>query len=300
MENNSPWALKIGLFIVVLTWLAYTLFTFGRFLITGVDVPFTDVPGRIGFGFRTASAFLAFITVLFYSVKRDFSRTEAINTTRWIVLLEAAYWIMFLPAAVWGFQQSTVQFSQEFFIIEAGLPCLVEAIVMPTVLIALFFKLNPNKPAEGFIKWVLIVVAAEILVFWFNYTSQWWAEIYYQGTGFLGQSHVAILEFIMTTVGLLLLGAYAAIFTTSAKGTRRVSDLNFRKGGAILTLLGLYFDLILLFWIVFPFADGTLTIWAPFIIDHNVDLWMATLPLIGVPLMFYKKPAMKNQPPQQQ
>jgi len=289
--NNPRWALRIGLFLVMLTWLVYTLFKFGMFLLNGVEVPFTDVPGSVGFGFRTAAAFLAFVTVLFYVVKRDFSKAEALASLRWIVLLEAAYWILFLPAAVWGFQYSNIQFTQELWILETGLPCLVEAIAMSTVLVVLFFKLSQKKPAEGAIKWALIAAATEILVFWFNYTSQWWSEFFLNGTRFLGQSHVAILEFGLTGIGLLVLGAFAAVYAKSMSGTRALSKLSLRQAGAIITALGLYFDVILLVWVLVPDFGASLIIWPKFIVDHNVDLWMATLPLVGVPLMLHRPEA---------
>lgn len=288
MENRSQWALKIGLFLVLLTWLVYTLFQYGKCLINGVDVPFTDVPGSVGLGFRTAAAFVAFVTMLFYMVKRDFSKTEIFASLRWIVLLEAAYWILFLPAAVWGFQYSNIQYSSAFFILETGLPCLVEAIAMPAVLVVLFFKLNPNKPAQGAIRWALIAATVEIFVFWFNYTSQWWSEFFVQGTGFLSQSHLAIFEFVLTVAGLLLLGVFAAIYTHMSSDVRSLSRLNIRRAGAIITALGLYFDIILLVWFVFPDFGVYLTIWPTFIVDHNVDLWMAMLPIVGIPLMLNK------------
>jgi hypothetical protein len=291
VEKPSQWALKIGLFLVLLTWLAYTVFQFGKFLLNGVDVPFTDVPGSIGFGFRTAAAFVAFVTVLFYMVKRDFSKTEALTSLRWIVLLEAAYWLMFLPAAVWGFQYSNIQYSQEFFILEAGLPCLVEAIAMPTVLVVLFFKLNPNKPTQGAIRWALIAATVEIFVLWFNYTSQWWSEFFLQGTWFLSDSHIAIFEFGLTVAGLLVLGVFAAVYTHVYESAQSLSKLNFRRAGIILTALGLYFDIILLIWFVVPDFGANLTIWPTFIVDHNVDLWLVSLPLVGIPLMLHKPKA---------
>ena len=80
MTNKFLWAFKLGLFIAVLTWFSFTMYQFGKTVLNGVSVPFTDVPGSIGFGFRVAASFIAVVTVLFYLVKRDFSQVEVLNS----------------------------------------------------------------------------------------------------------------------------------------------------------------------------------------------------------------------------
>ena len=289
MEKNSRMPLKVGLLIIALFWFGLTLYQFGRFLFNCVDVPFTDIPGSVGFAFRTVASFIAVVTLFFYVVKRDFSAAEAITSFRWIILLMAAYWLLFLPSAVWGFQYNAIAYPQEFFIIETGLPCLVEALVMPTVLVVLFFKLNVTKPSNDAIKWGLIAAAANIFVFWFNYTAQWWSEIYLQEIGVFSKYPVYMFEFIITVGGLLLLGIYAAVYAKNSVG-KTLADLDLRGAGVILTGLGLYFDLIVVLWLLFgDVSGGALTVWPTFIVLHNVDLWMATLPLVGIPLMLYRK-----------
>ena len=292
MENKSQWAFKIGLFIVVLTWFSLTMYKFGTTVLNLTDVPFTDMPGSVGFGFRAAASFMALIITLFYLVKRDLSTSEVITSFRWIVLLEAAYWMLFLPAAIWGFDFQSVLYSREFFILEAGLPCLVEALVMPTVLVVLFFKLSPNKPAQAAIKWALIAAAAYLFVFWFNYTSQWWSEIFLSGTDFLSKSMLYSFEFAITVGGLLLIAVYAAVYAKNHFGTKTLSSLNLRKAGIIVTSLGLYFDAIWIAWLVFGNV-GPLTVWPTFSVLHNVDLWMVSLPLVGLPLLLSKNAAVK-------
>ncbi|MFB3889723.1 MAG: hypothetical protein ACE14S_09550 [Candidatus Bathyarchaeia archaeon] len=292
MENKSTWAFRIGLFIVVLTWFAFSIYQAGKSIFNfDPEVAFTDLPGSVGLGFRTVTGFVAVISILFYLVKRPIAPCEVKITFRWLVLLQVAYWVFFLPAAVWGFQYRSLLYTQEFFMIEAGIPCLVEGIVMPAVLLVLFFKLGSDKPAQGAIKWGLIAAAANIFVVWFNYTSQWWSEIYLNGTGFLVQSLVYAFEFGLTVVGLLLLAVGAAVYARNSAGATSLSQLNFRKAGLILTALGLYFDILLLLHVLVPAGGSLLTVWPTFAIDHNVDLWMATLPVVGLPLVFSKKRA---------
>ncbi len=288
MENKAKWAFKIGLFIVALTWFSYTMYKFGATVLNLTDVPFTDMPGSVGFGFRAAASFMALIVTILYLVKRGLSTCEVVTSFRWIVLLEAAYWALFFPAGIWGFNFQSVLYSRDFFIIEAGLPCLVEALVMPTVLVVLFFKISPNKPAQGAIKWGLIAAVAHLFVFWFNYTSQWWSEIFLQGTALITNSHVYTVEFALTVVGLLLITVYAAVYAKNSSKAKTLGELNLRKAGLIVTGLGLYFDVLLLLWLLFGDMGG-LTVWPTFAVLHNVDLWMATLPLVGMPLLFSKK-----------
>jgi general stress protein CsbA len=292
----SRWAFKAGLFAVLLVWFGSTVVQVGRSLITGVDVPYTDIPGAIGLSFRTAAVFVAIITVLFYLVKRGFSRVEVVNTFRWLVLFEAGYFVLFLPSAIWGLQYSSVLYSREFFIIEAGLPCLVEALVMPTVLVVLFFKLKANAPVADAIKWGLIAASANVFVIWFNYTAQWWSDIYLHGVGFLGQSHLYLFEFALTVGGLLFLAIYTAVYAKNSAGTQTLAGLDLRRAGAILTALGLYFDVLVVLWVLFgDVSFGRLTVWPVFSVLHNVDIWMAALPLVGVPLMFSRRRAVEEK-----
>ena len=137
----------------MLSWFSYTVYQLAKGIINGVGVPFTDMPNLIGMGFRAAAGFVALVTLLFYLVKRDFSMPEAVTSARWVVLLEAAYWATLLPSALWGFQFTPSRYPRGFIIIETGLPCLVESVLMPVVLGALFFSLSPKKPVKGAIKW---------------------------------------------------------------------------------------------------------------------------------------------------
>jgi hypothetical protein len=289
IENKSNWAFRIGLFIIALTWLFFSIYQSGKSIFNfDPELAFTDLPGSIGLGFRTVAAFVALVTILIFLVKRDLSKLELLTNFRWILLFEAVYWLVFLPSGIWGFQYSGVQYSHEFFIIETGLPCIVQGLIMPPVLVMLFFKLSPKRPAKGAIKWGLIAAVAQILVFWFNYTSQWWSEIYLDGTKFLTQYPMYALEFAGTVGGLLLLAVYAILYARRMSGVESLDGLDLRHAGFIITLLGLYFDIIVLLWLLFGNV-GTLTVWPTISVDHNLNLWLVSLPLVGLPLIFSKK-----------
>lgn len=288
MENQSAWVFKTSLFFVALAWFSFTMYKFGATVLNLTDVPVTDMPGSIGFGFRASASFIALSVSMFYLAKRSLSPTELVTSLRWVIALEAVYWLLFLPAGFWGFNFQSVLYSREFFIIEAGLPCLLQAVLMPTVLMILFFKLSPTKSSVKAMQWALVALASYLFVFWFNYTSQWWSEIYLHGTDFILSSPRYALEFILTAVGLLLLTVYAAAYARNSFKLKTLNDFNIHKVSIVLTALGLYFDVLLALWFLFG-SSAILTVWPTFAVLHNVDLWMATLPLIGLLLFFTKK-----------
>jgi hypothetical protein len=290
MERNSEWRVKVGFLLVVLVWFIFTAYQLAKALINGVDVPYTDIPGGIGLGFRTAAGVTALIAILYFVVKKDLPRAKVVYTFRLVVLLMVAYFAFFLPSAIWGFQHSSILYSNEFFILETGLPCLLKAIVMPFVLTVFFFKLKEKEPAQNAVRWGLIAAVTSTFVLWFDYTSQWWSEIYLRGTSFIMESRLYAFEFVLTIIGLLFIAVYAGVYAKQHSAAKTLSELNFRKLGIIVSGLGLYFDIIWVLWIMFgDVSGGKLTVWPAFSVLHNVDLWMVALPLAGLPLLLSKR-----------
>jgi hypothetical protein len=288
MEAKSNWTFKTGLFLVVLFWFSFTIYQLGKATYNGIDIAFTDVPAAIGLGFRVAAGFIALITLLFYMVKRDMSPLEALTSMRWIVLLEAVYWFSLFPSAIWGFQTSFPMYPRELFIIGTGVPCLAESIVMPVALGALFLKLSAKKPARGAIKWGLIAGTGYIFVLWLNYTAQWWSDMILSGIDFISLHPLNAFGFALTAGGLLLLTLYSGVYSKRSFGTDVLTGLNLKKAGAIIIALGLYFDVLILSWLLFgnP-SEGSISY--TFFMFHNMDLWLLSLPLVGLPLALYEK-----------
>jgi hypothetical protein len=288
LTGKPAWSIKLGLFIVVLFWFIYTVYQLIEILHGGIEVPFTDIPATLGLSLRTIASLIALLAAGLYMIRYNFSSMRTLYYFRWVVVFEAAYWLSFLPSGIWGFQYNTILYSQEFFILSIGIPCILEAILLSSILFILASRIGAKKPEQVTIKWLLITVVAYFFVFWFNYTAQWWSEIFVSGTSFIWTSRLYAFEFILTIGGLLLLTIYSGIFTKISIGADSVEKLNLRKVGATITAFGLYFDLLLLLWILFPNLGDALTVWPTISVEHNPDLWMASLPFIGIPLMFYK------------
>jgi hypothetical protein len=290
MGKSFNYSFNLGVFVVVLSWFSFTLYQFGRGIM-GQMVYFTDVPGSVGLGFRTAAGLISLVIVLFYLFKKNLLPTELSISVRWVVLLEAVYWLTLLPSAIWGFQFDGFGYSKALIIVSTGLPCLLESTLTPAFLFLLFFKLKSSNPTEIKIKWVLISGTIYIFVFWFNYTMQWFAEIIRSGASFITCYPVNALAFILTTVGLFALVLYSMRCTISyAKEPLKgevFEHFNLKYIGVIITAFGFYFDIIFLLWLLFGSPSGW-TMWHTFFIYHNVDLWMLSLPLAGIPLAFRK------------
>ncbi|MEM2092851.1 MAG: hypothetical protein QXE16_01045 [Candidatus Bathyarchaeia archaeon] len=272
----------LGIFVVVLSWFTFTLYQFAKG-ITGQIVYFTDVPGSVGLGFRTAAGLMALIMILFILFGRELSGSETLISLRWIILFEAIYWMTLLPSAIWGLCfKGGFGYTREVIIASTGLPCLLESTVLPAFLLLLFAKLKPDKPYIEKARWAFIAGTLYIFIFWFNYTMQWIAELLRTGTGFILNYPVNTFALTLTAIGLLLITLYTAIYTR--KFMENPNKTGLKQLGVIITAFGLYFDINLLLWLVYG-SPGGWNLWHTFFIHHNMDLWMATLPLAGLPLL---------------
>jgi uncharacterized membrane protein YqhA len=102
-----------------------------------------------------------------------------------------------------------------------------------------------------------------------------------------------MLNFILTTFGLVALAIYAAYFTKKSSGVQTLQELKLKTVGAIITALGMFFLWNYLTWIFFG-GNYLWSDWFAWFLGHNLDLWMLSLPLIGLPLLFINKLQEKN------
>jgi hypothetical protein len=285
-NSSSNYLIKTGLLAVALTWFLFTFYQFPKAAINIGQMNFwvflTDTAGVIGLGFRTVASFFAVITILFFIFKRDLSKPEAMMSVRWIILGEAIAIFTLFPSGIWGM----LSVDRLGFLIETGIPCLVESILLPIVLIKLFFELNPNKAERRAIKWGMITGTAYIFVFWLNNTVNWVYALMQKGTEYITSYPLNMLSFALTTIGLLALTVYAAYFTKKSSVIETIQKLDFRRVGAIVTALGLYFVTIYLLWIYLGSIGGW-GAWYAWFLGHNMDLWLMSLPMAGVPLLLH-------------
>jgi hypothetical protein len=299
--------LKIGLLIVSIVYFLFTfhvLFTLswiGEWEYLGGGsalfwIFITDISASFGLVFRFIASLIAVAAIIFYFAKKGLSAPTAFKVLKWILVLEAIYWVPLILSGVWGvlpvglssFGEATGLSFNVGLLITTGVPCLVSATAIPIALFKLASKLNPNKPTKDAIKWGLIAGTVYVFVFWLNNTGMWIATIMSKGTEYLTTYPENLLSFALTTIGLLALALFTAYFTKKSVGTETLEKLKLRTIGAIIVALGLYFLWNYLTWIFFG-GDYLWSDWYAWFVGHNLDLWMLSLPLVGLPLLFKRQ-----------
>lgn len=310
MTKLSVWSpLKIGLFIVVIS---YFLFTFkAMFTLSWVGeweafegslrliIFVEDVSAATGVAFRLVASAIALVTVTLYFTKKSFSTDRVKKLFRIVLVAEAFYWLGLLTTAVLSLTSSfgitiwrvnghvsTIPLATSLLIYE--IPLLIQSIGIPAVLLKLSSELKPNKPLKGAIKWGLIAGTLYVFVFWLTSTAMWTSTVLRQGMQYLTFYPENMASFILTTFGLLALTVFTAFFAKKHVGTESLEKLDFRTIGSIVTALGLFFFWNYLNWIFFG-KDETWSYWHLWFLG-NLNLWLLTLPMLGLPLMFKRKP----------
>ena len=297
--------LKIGLLIVILAYflftlhLTFTLSWIGEWNRSGsysFDIFITDISGFVGLIFRFAASIIALAAMIFYFVKKNLSKPTAYKILRWILILEGIYWLGLLASGVVSVQSLTMGLGNQpakTLLNSLAIPTLIESIAPPISLFILASKLNPDKPPQKAIKWGLITGTIYIFVFWLTNSSMWLITWEIKGTEYLTSYPENLLSFILTTFGLLALAIYTAFFTNKSIGAKTLQEPKLKTIGAIILALGMYFLWNYLTWIFFG-GNYLWSTWYAWFLGHNMDLWMLSLPLLGIPLLFLDRLHEKN------
>ncbi len=307
--------LKVGLFIVALSYFLFALHsTFelswigewnriggqGHFLF---DIFVEDISGFIGIIFRFAASIIAICAAIFYLNKGTLTTSKNYKLLRWVLVLEAIYWLGLIMTAVLNVQNSLqlgAHASANLLInswLLTTIPSVVEATLIPATLLILAYKLSPAKPLNGVIKWALITGTSYIFVFWLTNTSMWFITLRLEtGYGYLTTYPQNLVSFILTTFGLLALTIYSAYFTKKSSVAKSLQELNLKIVGGLILALGMYFLWNYLTWIFFG-GNYVWSFWYAWFLGHNMDLWMLSLPLLGVPLLFFERLHEKTSSP---
>jgi hypothetical protein len=287
MQNSKlDLPLKAGLLLAVISWFSYIFYDFNILLFnrhTTFPIIIEDTAIAWGLGFRMTAAAIAIIVVVFFVIRKEFSRLEATTGLRLIVLLEGLYALAFLGGAlnVW---------KRDFFTVprflEQGIPCLFEGILIPIVLYKLFLALNPNKPRKNAVKWALIYIAVFILVFWLNNMGYWVGTVLIKGLDYIIQYPINLLSFVITVVGLLLLFLYIAVLSSRWVRTGSLNSLKLTRIGLTVTLLGLYPLFVFLLWLFFGSVGGWGQWYAWFLSHGHMTFIVLPVLLLSLPLLF--------------
>jgi len=263
-----------------------------------------DLSAATGVAFRLVASAIALVTVTLYFTKKSFSTNLLKKMVRIVLIGEAFYWLGLLTTAVLSLTSSfgitiwrvnghvsTIPLFTSLLIYE--IPLLIQSIAIPAVLLKLSSELKPNKPLKGAIKWGLIAGTLYVFVFWLTSTAIWASTVIRQGIQYLICYPENMFSFILTTFGLLALTVFTAFFAKKHAGTENLEKLDARTVGGIVTALGLFFFLNYLNWIFFG-KDETWSYWYLWFLG-NLNLWLLTLPMLGLPLLFKQKPSDRQE-----
>ena len=309
--------LKIGFLIVALAYFLFTSHALFNLSWIGEWESFSgafrsvilieDIAATIGIAFRFIASAIAFAGVVLYFKKKGLPTQTIKKVLRLVLIGEAIYWLGLVASGVlplfstlgfatWRVNGHISVLPVLTSLLTNEIPVLVESIAIPVVLFKLSYELKPNKPARGAIKWGLIAGAVYVLVFWWTNTAQWVPTVMRQGTDYLTSYPQNLLSFALTSIGMLALTVFTAYFAKKSTGTESVEKLPLKTIGAITLALGLFYLWNYLTWIFF----GTNEIWSrwyQWFLGHNPNLWLLSIPLAGLPLLFFAKKSitMKNK-----
>lgn len=299
---KSVSVLKAGLLIVATAYFLFnlhSLFTLewvGEWERIGGGSLFTiiliqDLSAFGGIIARFIAGIMALMSAVIYFRRGLPSTQKLCRTIRWILVLEAVYWFALIPTAVSLAYIAVIFYGSATVGLLGNLawttiPVFVESMVLPSALIVLAKKLDYKKPSVDAIRWAWISGVFLIVVFWLTNMGTWMLTVGTKGLGYLAYPQ-NMFSFILTAGGLIALVLYTVYFAKKRGFASAWQSLNLRGVGIIMTLLGLFFLLNYLNWIFFG-GDYIWSTWYAWFLGHNLDLWMLTLPLVGIPLMLYR------------
>jgi len=301
--------LKIGFLIVALAYFLFTLramFTLswiGEWESFGGSFSFVifveDITSTIGIASRLVASAIAFAGAVLYFVRKGLSTQMTMKVLRLVLIGEAIYWLGLLASgvlplfstlgfAIWRVNGHISTLPVLTSLLTNEIPLLVESIAIPVVLFKLASELKPNKPVKGAIKWGLIAGTIYVFVFWLTNTALWVSTVMRQGMEYLTSYPQNLLSFALTSIGMLALTVFTAYFAKKSIGTEVVEKLELKKIGVIIIALGLFYLWNYLTWIFFGRAE-IWSNWYGWFLGHNLNLWLLSITLVGLPLLFEQK-----------
>jgi hypothetical protein len=123
----------------------------------------------------------------------------------------------------------------------------------------------------------------------------WMFALAEKGTEYLTNYPYLMIAFLSTAVGLLALSIYSVYATRKLSGTQTLQSLNLKPVGVIVTGLGVWY---LWNYLTYIFFGGVFiwSDWYRWLLGHNMDLWMLSLPLVGLPLLFISNHLRESTP----
>jgi hypothetical protein len=263
------------------------------------------VAGSIAIVLRAFAGVFAFYAAVMYWRKGNTAMVAIKKNAVRAIGLEAGFFLALIPSIIAAFAYNIASDPRLFYfehtpepllLFGTAIPCLAIVLVVAPFLLKLRAAVKCEAPMPEITKWASLTgVSYLFIIFWFNYTMLWVANMFPYprayggyGVGFLLQPD-NFVSFALTVFGLLALAMVALVSVLPAI-RRQASALNLTRIGAIMVALGSYF----LFTVLYYYLTGTYeahpSVWYEVISPmHNPNLWALAFIFVGAPLIVMGK-----------
>jgi hypothetical protein len=304
-DNKFYTPLKVGVLLVTIAYFVFNLHTLATIEWIGewARTPghfntiqlIEDINATIGNSFRMAGSVIAIVAISYYFAKKTFSEKRSYLVVRLILVCEAIYWFGLLASGMSGIYRISRGLNSLTYSLGYVLPAVLESTIIPITILILAYKLSPHKPIKKAIKWAMISGTVLVFVYWLLNTGIWALTLPVKGTVYIRDYPQLMVAFISTAAGLLALALYSVYATKKLSGTQTLQTLNLKPVGVLVTGLGVWYLWNYLTWIFFG-GNYMWSDWYAWLLGHNMDLWMLSLPLVGLPLLFMSNHLRESTP----
>jgi len=258
------------------------------------------VTGSVAIVLRAVAGVFAFYAAFLYWRNKPESVPKIRRSARTALLYEAGFFLALIPSVIAAFAYNlTTEYlfyfdhtPEQILLFGTALPCLVIVVVVPPLLLKLRAVISDEAGTQQIVKWASLTgVAYLFVVFWFNYSMLWAANMvpYPQAYELTGLEFLSVpanlMSFGLTVFGLLAIAIVAAVIILPVikKGA---THLNLAGVGAVMVALGSYFVFHILYYYLTGGYESHPGVWYEVISPmHNPNLWALTFIFVGVPLI---------------
>lgn len=262
------------------------------------------VAGSVAIILRAVAAIFALYSAFLYWRKGDAAIPLIKRKVGTALLLEAGFFLALIPSIIAAFAYNlTTEYLFYFdhtpeliLLYGTAIPCLAIVLIVPPILLKLRTKILHDSPRQEILKWTsLTAVAYLFVVFWFNYTMLWVANLVpypraqqEYGLVFLLQP-TNLASFTVTVFGLFIVATAALVLLLPAI-KKQPAKLNVAGIGAVMTAFGGYFVFNTLFYYLTGGYEAHPSVWYEVIGPlHNPNLWCIAFIFLGLAILLLNK-----------
>ena len=258
------------------------------------------VTGSVAIVLRAVAGVFAFYAAFLYWRNKPKSVPKIRRSARTALLCEAGFFLALIPSVIAAFAYNlTTEYlfyfdhtPEQILLFGTAFPCLVIVVVVTPLLLKLRAVISDEARTQQIFKWgSLTGVAYLFVVFWFNYSMLWAANMvpYPQAYELTGLAFLSVPANLMS-FGLTVFGLFAIAVTATAIITpvirKDATQLNLVAVGAVMVALGGYFVFHILYYYLTGGYEAHPSVWYEVISPmHNPNLWVLAFIFVGVPLI---------------